>query len=739
MLCRGLGRTGVPERAIRRLAELTGGNPLFARALLAELPDERLKASDGWFRAPRSLAGLILPRLAALPRPARELVLAAAVLGDHIFLADAATVAAVADPAAALDKAERAGFLTEQRSPADRMLSFPHPLIRQAVYDDLAPERRKRLHLRAAAILRGSAALAHRSAAAAGPDTELAADLSAAAAEAANASKLLPAARYLQQAAAVTERGPGRDDLALSAFELLVRAADVAAAEAARPTVEQLPGSVRRDTALGQLALLAARPLEANALLRAAWEARGQQGAESTGGEAALGLGQLLGMSGSFIEGGVWLDRALASGTGSEHWYDAACCLRCLVFALNGEVDKAFSLLHDLPSRAAMVPATRTDALAYRGLVRLWSGDLHAAAEDLTLAASRISSGLQVRFPGPPLGFLAETEFRLGRWDDARGHAELAVALAYDADRNYDLAFVHSQAVPVAACRGEWPAADEHLHAAERAARTFGGLAAIFAASACGILGFARDRPQDALRGAALALAVPEIDRYDDPAAFWWRQAQAWALVQTGDLQAAEAVIGAFESRAAERAETGALVQAAWLRGQLAMARGKFDEADQVLRASRHTARGLPLPFLRGLLDLEHGRCLARLQQRGPAIEAVRAACSGFRELRAAPFMRAGEFELAALGLQPRSSDDPDLPGLTAQELRVARLVASGMSNREAAGQLYLSPKTVEYHLAHAFTKLGVRTRHQLSTLIRGGEIPGVATRGKPREVPDAS
>ena len=75
--------------------------------------------------------------------------------------------------------------------------------------------------------------------------------------------------------------------------------------------------------------------------------------------------------------------------------------------------------------------------------------------------------------------------------------------------------------------------------------------------------------------------------------------------------------------------------------------------------------------------------------------------------------------------LRPRPGGDPGLPGLTGQELRVARLVASGLSNREAAAQLYLSPKTVEYHLAHAFTKLGVRSRHELTTRIRDRENPG--------------
>ncbi len=64
---------------------------------------------------------------------------------------------------------------------------------------------------------------------------------------------------------------------------------------------------------------------------------------------------------------------------------------------------------------------------------------------------------------------------------------------------------------------------------------------------------------------------------------------------------------------------------------------------------------------------------------------------------------------------------------MTAQELRVARLVASGLSNRAAAAQLYLSPKTVEYHLASVFAKLGVRHRHQLAARISGREGPGIA------------
>ncbi|HEX2746093.1 MAG TPA: AAA family ATPase [Streptosporangiaceae bacterium] len=727
-LCRRLGRTGLSERTVRRLADHTGGNPLLAHALLAELTNEALKATGEFFRAPRSLAGLMLPRLAGLSRPARDLVVAASVLGDHSALADAAAVAGAAEPAAALDKAKQAGFLLERGTASGRAVSFPHPLIRQAIYDDLGAERRRRLHLRAAAILSGSDVLTHRVAAAIGPDPELAADLSVAAATAADAGNLLLAARYLQQAAAATGRGPDRDERTLSAFELLVRAADVAAADAARRVIEQLPGTTRRDTALGQLALLAGRPVDAEALLRAAWDAHDAEEGGAGGGEAALGLGTLLATSGLHTEAAVWLDRALGSGTGTEPWHDAARCIRSLVFALDGDIGRALGLFGDLPGRSAMVPAARTDALAFRGVVQLRAGNLQAAAEDLALAVNRISAGLHVRYPGPALAFLAETEFRLGHWDDSRGHAELAVALAGDADRHYDLAFVHSAAVPVAACRGDWAAAEGHTEAAEQAARTFGGFAAILAASARGILGFARDDPQEALHGAAMALAVPEIDHYDNPGAFWWRPAQVWALVRTGDLDQAEAILAAFESRAGDGGERAALTYAAWLRGSVAMARGDLGQADHVLRSARLASHDMPLPFYRGLLDLQHGRCLCLLRRHGAAIDAVRSAYAAFSALGARPFLLASESELTAANPPPQPGGDQGLPGLTAQELRVARLVASGMSNREAATQLYLSPKTVEYHLAHAFAKLGVHSRHQLSTLVRSRENPGVLT-----------
>jgi DNA-binding CsgD family transcriptional regulator/tetratricopeptide (TPR) repeat protein len=735
-LCRALGHTGLTTRSVQRLREQTGGNPLLTRALLAELADSDLMASDGSLHAPRSLAQVVAHRLAALSPAARDVVAAAAVLGDRCSLAEVAEIAGAADAAAALGEAEQAGFLLEREAASGWQISFVHPLFRQAVYQDLGAARRRELHLRAAAAISGDAALTHRSVAAVGPDAELATDLDEAAGRAVLAGKLSLAARYRQQAAAVTARGPERDERILSAFELLVRSADAVLAEAAQPDVEQLPPSSRRDTALGQLALVTARPLEAETLLRAAWDARDPlaevaAGPVAAGAEAAFGLGVLLGISGRFSESSIWLNRALATASGSEPWLGTARGMLAVLVTLSGDASKALDLFRDLPERAAMVPLAQTDSITYRGLVKVWSGDLEGAADDLALVVSRMQAGLQLRFPGQPLAFLADAEFRLGRWDDSHGHAELAVSLARDTDRRYDMAFVHSAAARVPACRGDWAVADDHATAAEEAASTFGGFAAIYAASARSILGFARGNPHETLRGAALALAVPEIDCYDDPSAFWWRPLQIWALIRIGELDNAAATLAAFQSRAAERDEQLALINAAWLRGQLAVAQDELDQADQALLQGSDLCGSEPFPFHSGLLQLDHGRCLFRLQRRKAAISTFRSAEEIFTTLGARPFTQSARLELEVLGLRARHGHDADLGGLTIQELRVARAVAAGLSNREVASQLYLSPKTVEFHLSSVFAKLGLSSRHQLAGRISDRAVPVVPGRGE--------
>jgi hypothetical protein len=215
--------------------------------------------------------------------------------------------------------------------------------------------------------------------------------------------------------------------------------------------------------------------------------------------------------------------------------------------AMAGEAAAALRMLCFLPGALALVPDAQADALTVRGLLRLWTGE-SGADDDLTAVVTRIKGGLRPRYPGQALGFLAEVAFRLGRWDEAQAHGELAVSMAEEAGRSCDLPFARNIACRVAALRGEWEISTAHARSAERAARAAGtGSAMVFAAAARAVLGFARDNPAEVLRGIPSSPAVPAAGPGEDPTVWMWRPLRIWALVRTGRLDEADAALDGFE------------------------------------------------------------------------------------------------------------------------------------------------------------------------------------------------
>ena len=186
------------------------GNPLYCVALLQELGAGQLDRVHGPLRVPRDLASLLLARVSRLQPAAQALVMAAAVLGQRSPLRLAGELAGIDDPQVAVEQAAGASVLAEVPGELGDDISFVHPLVRSAVYYDLGAARRTVLHRRAAGLLGGERSLAHRVAAAAGPDEALAVDLEEAARAARGSGRrMLAASLFAQAATASAEAGPG--------------------------------------------------------------------------------------------------------------------------------------------------------------------------------------------------------------------------------------------------------------------------------------------------------------------------------------------------------------------------------------------------------------------------------------------------------------------------------------------------------------------------------------------------
>jgi DNA-binding CsgD family transcriptional regulator len=138
------------------------------------------------------------------------------------------------------------------------------------------------------------------------------------------------------------------------------------------------------------------------------------------------------------------------------------------------------------------------------------------------------------------------------------------------------------------------------------------------------------------------------------------------------------------------------------------VAEDRFQEAlDHHRRARR--------PFERARTELAYGELLRRARRRVDARAHLEAALDTFENLGAAPWAERARLELRASGQAARRRDPSTLFQLTPQELQVARFVATGLPTREVAAQLFLSPRTVEFHLRNVFAKLGISSRSQLA------------------------
>jgi len=204
-----------------------------------------------------------------------------------------------------------------------------------------------------------------------------------------------------------------------------------------------------------------------------------------------------------------------------------------------------------------------------------------------------------------------------------------------------------------------------------------------------------------------------------EPAIFRAHADLVEALIGTGELERAEAILDEFEQHARASAIPWSLATAARCRGLLLSAQGDLDAAERSLERALREHERLPMPFERARTLLVLGLLHRRKNERRRARQSLEQALETFEQLGARLWAERTRRELRPLGGRPTSRET-----LTPAEQRVADLAASGLTNRQVASTLFISAKTVEATLARVYRKLNIHSRAELGAHIAARTEP---------------
>jgi ATP/maltotriose-dependent transcriptional regulator MalT len=382
---------------------------------------------------------------------------------------------------------------------------------------------------------------------------------------------------------------------------------------------------------------------------------------------------------------------------------------------LTGEHDRAALFLPEAIRRAEQLADPRAlvwaaHAATMAGLI----GDgLPYATRAVSIARER---ALLSVLPGT-LWQQAASLVGRGRLNLAYAAAEEGIRLASDFGHHWGTSSNLSNLAMVEALRGNESRARAHAHEAiELAAGSGATLIVGFAEWALGLLELTLGRPSEATD--CLLLSEGMGSGSNELIALW----------SAPDLIEAAARSGRLAETADRYDRYTEWVEHSRSRARLALlARcralaGEGDEREQFENALVPTA-GLS-PFEQARTELLYGEWLRRGRKQRDARAHLRKAADLFRQVGAPPWEERAEAELRATGETARRRDPSTLDQLTPQEFQIAGLVAAGMTNRQVASQLYLSPRTIDYHLRKVFSKLGVVSRTELVRMGVSGHEP---------------
>lgn len=706
----------------------TGGNPLLVHELITALaaqgvPPTADQAARVREVGPEGVERSVRLRLSRLPEEAGLLARAVAVFGDDVELDDAAALAALEREAAANAAAAlgRAGILR-----SDLPLAFVHPVLRAAVYGGLAPAERGRDHARAARVLAkrgaadeqvaaqllqtspggdGSAVGTLRKAAAQaraqGAGDNAVAYLRRALAEPPPAEKraavlhelgsaerltLEPAAsEHLREALALTDDPRERAWIALELGRMLFwgegggkEAIDVF--EKAIGELAEDDSDLRQRLEAGLLTIALEEPALYVRVVERLERLRARPPDSTLGGRILLAaLAYHDARAGASLASCVArAERALAGGPLYGHEAGMGWCHVGFVLAFSDRFDDACRVydaaLGDARSRGSVFAF----ALAYhlRGGAAYLRGSLADAEADLRLAIEACEShGLAAGLP-TPYAFLADVLVERGE-QRAAAEALGRIASGEELPQTVHLLSFRNSRARLWILQG----------------RTQEGLSELLA------LG----RRYEAVGGR-------------NPAMHAWRSQAALALLELGEREEASRLAAEEVELARQWGAPRALGKA--LRTAGLIEGGKIGLA--LLREAVDVLGASPAALERAHALTELGAALRRANRRREAREPLRRGLELAHGCGAKPLAERAHTELLATGARPRRLVLTGVEALTPSERRVAAMAADGMTNREIAQALFVTPSTVEVHLSSVYRKLEISARSQLPEALAG-------------------
>lgn len=700
-----------------RLCRFTGGAPGAVLALLAELPAEFWSEHDPAFPAPAALAADVARRREGLSDASGALAEAVAVVG-RAPVALAAAVVGLVNPLPAVDELVAAGLAKASTEHGVTVLAPPDPMTAAAVLGALGRARVAELHRSAADLVDDPVArLSHLVAATPLPDAALADELEALAAERAGVGEWAAVARLLASSSRLTSEATLREDRLSRAFDALVGSGDTLGAASRVAEVESLRETPLRNAALGYLAVVRGRPGEAEKRLGRAWDL---VNIERDPGTAALICQRLVLHSLARCRGADlvrWADRALELAPAGSPVAVEAAAIRGLGVAATGHGPEALADYVRLTDQVGHGAQAQRVAMG-RGWLHLMLDEVDEARAALASATSTDFMGGSTRVSLWAHAWLARAQFVGGDWDEALRTAGQGRLLARRTGMHLVEPLMAWTLTQVHALRGDWEQADRAVCDADAGPRDY----EIMRVAACLSRAGAAEARAD--YGAVLRALEPLRRPWargdiDEPGAWPWVDVYANALVVEGRYDEADAFLRPHEQLAAERGHRSARARLGYPRGRLLGALGDLPAARAAFEEAAALLSDLPLRYDRARVYFAWGQTLRRAGKRREADDVLHAARDLYESLGAATYVERCNRELRAGGVHATRPVPAEgrAEALTPQEELVAELVARGMSNRAVGTELYISVKTVQFHLTRIYAKLGVRSRGELTAL----------------------